>query len=90
MIEIHLLGNKFRVPGADLAALIDAKPYVLHQLAAKLTHSRAIKPYLLNGGYYHCEVSFVELAKHLTISADDYETVITSFQRAREASDRKR
>ena len=90
MIAIHLLGNEFRLSGAELAELIGVKPFVLHQLAAKLTHARAIDHYKQNGGYYHSEGAFIKLAEHLTISPDDYETVITSFQRAREAADRRR
>lgn len=90
MIDIQLLGNEFRVSGTDLAELVGVKPYVLHQLASKLTHSRTIEPYQQHGGYYHSEDGFIQLAKHLTISPDDYEMVITSFQRAREAKDRRR
>ena len=90
MIAIHLLGNEFRLSGAELAELIGVKPFVLHQLAAKLTHNRTIEPYRQDSGDFHSEDGFVQLAKHLTISPDDYEMVITSFQRAREAKDRKR
>ena len=89
MIEIHYLRNEFRVGENTIIALTGIKPYIVKQTSNSLIHSSKIEaPYSLNGDSFHTEAGFIELAKHLSISPEDYETVITSFHHAREASNK--
>ena len=90
MIEVYLQNNVYRVSGSDLASLAGIKPYIVHQTTLKLIHSRSIdQPYKQYGGYYHSQLGFTQLAQHLNIPADVYDSVIQSFQAAEEAN-RKR
>ena len=91
MIEIYQLGNEFRVSDGHLAELLKLKPFILHQTTLKMIHSKSnYQPYQQRGAYFHTESGFIELAKYLRVSDEDYEMVITSFRYAREASDKRR
>ena len=90
MVPIYLFNNAYHVGEDALIDLLGMKPYILKQVSNGLQHRQEIEqPYKLNGGYYHSEAGFIQLANHLTITPEHYETVISSFHHAKEARKRK-